>query len=210
MVRYILASASPRRQELLAQMGLRFTVWPANGEEVVRDTDPAAVVESLSRQKAEEIDGRLERGERPDAWETGTEASDAVIIAADTVVAIDGQILGKPHDREEAARMIGQLQGRTHHVYTGVTVIIREAGGAVRRVTFHDCTEVQVSGMDTDEISAYVGTGESDDKAGAYGVQGRFACFIDGIRGSYHNVVGLPVAALYQTLRKEGMTDGDL
>ena len=128
-----------------------------------------------------------------------------MIIAADTVVAIDGEILGKPADRAEAISMIGHLQGRTHEVFTGVTVISVEDGRERMARTIHDRTGVSVSPMDAGEIASYVDTGESYDKAGAYGVQGRFACFIAGLDGSYHNVMGLPIAALYDLLKKEGL-----
>lgn len=208
----ILASASPRRSELLWQVGIEPVVEPSHVEEVITSTHPAAVVMELSAQKAEDI-AALHRQE------------EAVVIGADTVVAVDGQILGKPKDREDAIRMIGMIQGREHQVYTGVTLIfcgpekqmaagepdehgtvVSEARGCSgapgSRVTFAEETDVQVYPMTREQIEAYVDTGEPMDKAGAYGIQGRFAAYVKGISGDYNNVVGLPVGRVCQELRE--------
>lgn len=182
----ILASASPRRLELLRQVGLDPQVEPSRVEEVIASQEPAQVVMELSRQKAEDI-ARLHRGEN------------VVIIGSDTVVAADGMILGKPKDRDEAIRMLGRLQGRSHQVFTGVTL----ADGASRRmVTFYEETIVHVYPMSQEQIAAYADTGEPMDKAGAYGIQGKFAAYIRGIEGDYTNVVGLPVGRVCQELWK--------
>lgn len=182
----ILASASPRRLELLRQVGLDPQVEPSRVEEVIASQEPAQVVMELSRQKAEDI-ARLHWGEN------------VVIIGSDTVVAVDGMILGKPKDRDEAIRMLGRLQGRSHQVFTGVTL----ADGASRRmVTFYEETIVHVYPMSQEQIAAYADTGEPMDKAGAYGIQGKFAAYIRGIEGDYTNVVGLPVGRVCQELWK--------
>lgn len=195
MNKLILASASPRRRELLLQIGMEFETLPAKGEEKLPDREklaPCEVVEKLSEQKAEEVFGKLSQdaGEFP------------IVIGADTVVALEGQIMGKPGDRQEAVAMLSRLQGRAHQVYTGVTLIRkREAGKPPVKITFHEKTQVVMYPMSGEEISAYVDTGEPADKAGAYGIQGRGAAFIREIRGDYYNVVGLPIGKLYQELK---------
>lgn len=186
--RVILASASPRRLELLHQVGIRPQVEPSRVEEVITSTAPEQVVMELSRQKAEDVAG-FHAGEK------------ALVIGADTVVAADGQILGKPKSREEAVRMLSMLQGRVHQVYTGVTVVA--CGGRNRTpVTFFEETDVWVYPMKPEQIAAYVDTGDPMDKAGAYGIQGQFAAYVKGISGDYNNVVGLPVGRLCQELMK--------
>lgn len=184
-MKIILASASPRRRELLTQIGLEFQVVVSNVEEKVTATVPAAVVEELSAQKAE---GVLEMiGEQ-----------DCLIIGSDTIVAVDGQILGKPKDAEDAKRMLRMLQGRAHEVYTGVTVL---RVGTEERRTFHEETKVIFFPMTEEDIETYVVTNDPLDKAGAYGIQGFCARYIQGIEGDYNNVVGLPVGRLYQEIK---------
>ena len=186
-MRIILASASPRRRELLRQIGWDFEVCVSQVEESITKTLPAEVVEELSWQKAQAVFAQV------------CEDGDAVlVIGADTVVACDGEILGKPADREDAVRMLRMLQGRSHQVYTGVTVCCRLADGQVVTQTFHEETEVNFYPMTEEEIRAYVDTRDPMDKAGAYGIQGICARYISGIRGDYNNVVGLPVCRLYQ------------
>lgn len=182
MKRVVLASGSPRRRELLGQMGItEFEVLPARGEETApTGLTPAELVRHLALQKAREVAAL-----RPDA----------LVIGADTVVVLDGAVLGKPKDEADAKRMLAALSGRSHEVYTGLAVLCggREYGHAERtEVTFRDMTGA--------EIAAYVATGEPMDKAGAYGIQGRACVFIRGIRGDYYNVVGLPVCALHELL----------
>lgn len=189
--RLVLASSSPRRRELLGRIGLHPEIIPSTVEERVTDTDPVRVVESLSLQKAGDVAEKC-REERPE--------EETVIIGADTVVAIDGVILGKPADREDAIRMITLLQGRTHQVYTGVT-LIADGKGEQKVHTFWEETHVTVYPMDEEEIRGYVSSGEPDDKAGAYGIQGRFAAYIEKIDGDYSNVVGLPTGRVYQELK---------
>lgn len=178
----VLASGSPRRRELLGQMGIEdFEVLPAQGEETAPEgLAPDALVALLALQKAREVAAL-----RPEA----------TVIGADTVVALDGQVLGKPSDEEEAREMLSALSGRRHQVYTGMAVL---SGG--QAFTHVECTQVEFRPLTAEEIAAYVATGESMDKAGAYGIQGRACVFIRGIQGDYYNVVGLPVCALHELL----------
>ena len=206
MIRYILASRSPRRRELLGQAGLTFDIIPAEGEEAVVSEDPAKTVRALARSKAEEIADGIENGDILLPEREGTEKADRlVIIGSDTVVAIDDKILGKPRNWTQAYAMIRALQDRTHHVYTGVSFICldwREKQTKRTEHTFHECTEVHVLPMDEDEIRAYIDSPEPYDKAGAYGIQGSFGVYISGISGDYNNVVGLPIARLYHELKR--------
>lgn len=183
----ILASNSPRRRELLSQIGVEPEIRPSHIEEKVTSRVPEEVVTELSAQKAEDV---------AQGAPVGT-----VILGADTVVAIDGEILGKPKSHEEAEAMIRQLQGKTHQVWTGVTLICKEENGS-RGVSFAELTEVSVYPMTEEEIREYAALEEPMDKAGAYGIQGRFAAYIGGIHGDYSNVVGLPVGRVYQEWKK--------
>lgn len=184
----ILASQSPRRQELLARMGLeQFEIRPARGEEVVPDgLTVAQQVEELSRQKAREVAAGADPGD--------------IIIAADTVVAVDDRVLGKPQSPQQAEEMLTWLSGRSHKVYTGITV----CRDGVER-TEHECTQVVFRTLSADEIRAYVQTKEPMDKAGAYGIQGRGCVLVEGIQGDYYNVMGLPVCRLALMLREFGV-----
>ena len=188
MSRLILASASPRRKEIMELMGLNFTVIPSHCEEIITQTEPAKIVMELSRQKAEDVASSSESGD--------------IVIGSDTIVALDQKILGKPRDREDAFRMLHELSGRTHQVYTGVTLIRCGEDAPMNQDTFYEQTEVHVVLMTDDEINAYLDLGEYRDKAGSYGIQGYFAPFITGINGDYYNVMGLPAAALYRHLKE--------
>nr|WP_318684805.1 Maf family protein [uncultured Acetatifactor sp.] len=188
----ILASASPRRKSLLYQIGLDFEVMISRTEEKITTDIPWKAVEELSRQKALACRDML----------AGSGCRNALIIGADTVVAVDGRILGKPSGEQEAADMLSLLQGHSHQVYTGVTLVLFEEEDKPFQVkTFHEVTDVEFYPMSRQEIVDYVRTGEPMDKAGAYGIQGLCARYIRGIRGDYNNVVGLPVARLYQEVR---------
>ena len=191
-VRIVLASASPRRAELLGQIGIEPEIIPSRVEEVITSSDPERIVRELSEQKAAEVAGRL-------AEETagGDGARPPLVIGSDTVVSIDGQILGKPADRQAAYGMLKRLQGKSHEVCTGVTLILGS-----KKQTFSVRTKVEVYPMTAREIEDYLDCGESMDKAGAYGIQGSFAAHIKGIQGSYTNVVGLPVGRLYQEIKQ--------
>ena len=190
MKRIILASTSPRRKELLEQIGVDFEVVISNAPEIITKTDPQQVVEELSRQKAEAVVKQLHGTE-------GETVCGTIVIGADTVVCKDGEIMGKPRDEADAHRMLCLLAGSTHSVFTGVTVI---ADGALVK-TFSCGTRVHIYPMTQEEIQSYIETGEPMDKAGAYGIQGRFAAWVKGIEGDYNNVVGLPVSALWQVLK---------
>ena len=185
-----MASESPRRKEILELMGLSFCVIPSHCEEIITETEPSKIVMELSRQKAADVAKMACFGD--------------LIIGSDTIVALDHQILGKPHSREEAFQMISSMQGRTHQVYTGVTLIQcadPEKGTAYKEDTFFEQTEVFVAEMAPEEINAYLDMDEYGDKAGSYGIQGHFAPHIRGINGDYYNVMGLPAAALYRHLK---------
>lgn len=183
----ILASQSPRRRELLALITPEFEVIPAQGEEILPDgITPCDAVKLLSKQKAEEIAER----KFPDRNIADT------IIAADTVVAIDGEILGKPHSAQHASEMLHKLSGREHSVFTGVTII-----SGTQRCTFAEETTVDFFPLTEQEIADYIATGDPMDKAGAYGIQGRGALLVRHINGDYYNVMGLPAGELYQRLR---------
>lgn len=174
---------------MLEKAGISFQVKVSDVEEKITKTAPAEVVEELSGQKALAV------------AETEPEA---IVIGADTVVASGGAILGKPKDKEDAVVTLRALQGKTHQVYTGVTVCWTE-GQERKKLTFSEASQVMVYPMTEEEIRSYVDTGEPMDKAGSYGIQGIFCLYICGIQGDYNNVVGLPVARLYQELKKKGI-----
>lgn len=186
-MKIILASASPRRRALLEQAGIPFEILIGSTEECITKEEPCEIVEELSRAKAEGVAHAVE--------------GDAVVIGADTIVAKGSRILGKPADEAEAAQMLSMLQGSRHQVYTGVTLVVKQGGRQEVR-SFHERTEVCMNAMDAAEIQAYIATGEPMDKAGAYGIQGKAGMFISRIEGDYYNVVGLPVARLYQELKE--------
>lgn len=185
MDQLILASQSPRRRELLEQIGIKFTVQPSTVEEKITKTDPREVVLELAYQKAEDVAGTVTEG---------------TVLGADTIVVLDGRIMGKPKDREHAIEMLKSLQGRSHSVFTGVALIRKDADGE-RSLRFAEETQVTMYPMSDEEIERYVDTKEPLDKAGAYGIQGRCAAFIERISGDYNNVVGLPAARIYQELK---------
>ncbi|WP_418703030.1 Maf family protein [Anaerotignum faecicola] len=186
MMELILASASPRRKELLEKIGLPFTVQPAMGEERITQKSPAAVVMELSRQKAEEI--------------AAAQTEDCIIIGADTVVARGEKIMGKPKDAADAKQMLRSIADDCHQVYTGVTLI--RTGAHPQSVTFQEKTDVCLYPISDAELDAYIASGDPMDKAGAYGIQGDFAIYVKRIAGDYYNVVGLPIGRVYQELKR--------
>ena len=187
-MKFILASASPRRRELLSSIGLDFEVKPSNVPEVRQQGEtPEEYVARLSRDKAHAL-----AGEHRDRW----------IIAADTTVLLGDLLLEKPVDAADAVRMLGTIAGKTHIVYTGVTLENVSSGYRDTRVAE---SEVRMLPLSQQDVERYVRTGEPLDKAGAYAVQGIGAMFIDSIHGSYTNVVGLPLATLFQMLREAGL-----
>lgn len=185
MKRLILASGSPRRRELMSQVGLDFTVVTSDADENIKEMEPEDYVRELSAIKAQSV------------LEQYADKEDSVIvIGADTIVYHKGEILTKPEDEEDAFRILKSLEGEIHQVYTGVTIC-----SAHKNVSFYEKTDVWVYDMTDDEIGDYINTGEPMDKAGAYGIQGKFAAYIKGIEGDYNNVVGLPVARLVHELK---------
>ena len=183
----ILASASPRRSELLTTAGFRFSVDAADVDESpLPGENPDRYVLRVARDKARVVAGRRRN-------------SGDVVLAADTTVTVDGEILAKPDNELDAIRMLGLLGGRVHDVFTGVVLI-----GADRELSEVVPTRVRLLPLSLDEIQWYVRSGEPMGKAGAYGIQGRAARFVDWIEGSWSNVVGLPVAAVYRLLRDLG------
>ena len=204
--RIILGSASPRRRELLAQIGVDFEVRVSDKDEIYKSSIPEEIVKELSLMKAENVASDLLENAADDhaGSAAGEEKAikDTVIIGADTIVVLDDEILGKPSDEEDAVRMIARLQGREHWVYTGVAVLDFGPDGEKSVINYPVGTKVYVNAMTEDEIRAYVATKDPLDKAGAYGIQGRFAAYIDRIDGDYYNVVGLPVSRVYRTLKE--------
>ena len=191
-MRLILASASPRRIQLLHQIGLTAEVIPSHTEEKISSENPEEVVQALARQKAEDVYARL--------LSEGNVGDATVVIGADTVVSVDNHILGKPKSHEEAAEMIASLSGRTHQVYTGVAVITPKESRC-----FAEMAAVTVYPLSPAELRSYAESEEPMDKAGAYGIQGSFGKFVKGIQGDYNAIVGLPVARLYQELKSMGL-----
>ena len=179
----ILASASPRRKEILELADLKFDVMPSDAQEITTKTAPNEVVMELASIKAKDIYKKSEK--------------QSMIVGADTVVAYQGQILGKPADEADAKRMLTMLSGQTHEVYTGVCVI--EDG---KTKTFYEETKVTFYEISDEQIDYYIKTGEPMDKAGSYGIQGKAAVFIKGIEGDYYNVVGFPIARFLQEITK--------
>lgn len=181
-IRLILASESPRRRELLGGFGLPFEILPAHADEHCELRDPAAYAEELARRKGRAVAETLSA---PKEGET------LVVVSADTVVATDREILGKPRDRADAVRMISELSGTTHRVITGIALTVN---GVTH--SSYEVTEVTVDPIPMEEIERYVDSGDPMDKAGGYGIQGDFSRWVRGIRGCYFNVVGLPMNAL--------------
>lgn len=193
--RLILASASPRRQALLAMLGLDFQVMVSSFEEkgqADRSASPADLVMATARGKAEEV-FRVTSGQ--------PETADDLVIAADTIVVLDGSFLEKPASQEEARRMLRALSGRWHQVFTGLALFHHR-----KRITACEMTRVHFRPLTEAEISAYISTGEPMDKAGAYGIQGLGAILIDRIEGCFYNVMGLPVSRLALLLKEYGIT----
>lgn len=184
----VLASASPRRQELLRQVGIPFVVDPSTESETIApEWQAESIAERLAERKALDVAAR-----HPEA---------DVVIGADTVVFLDGVPMGKPSDEADAQRMLGLLSGRTHEVRTGIALVAPKAS---KRVTASVCSRVRFRALDAGEIARYVASGEPMDKAGAYAIQGLASLFVEGIDGDYFNIVGLPIAEVNLALRQLG------
>lgn len=183
MKHIVLASGSPRRRELLSQIGLDYEVVTSDADENIKEMEPEDYVRELASAKAQSVlEGYMDN-------------NDIIVIGADTIVYHKGSILTKPKDEEDAFRILKSLSGEVHQVYTGVNLCSLH-----KNVSFYEKTDVWVYDMTDEQIREYISTGEPMDKAGAYGIQGRFAAYIKGIEGDYNNVVGLPVAKLYHEL----------
>lgn len=181
----ILASKSPRRKEILEMLGVPFTIVTADTDEHSDQTDPALLVEQLALQKAQDVQNLLDAQDKL--------VSDTLIIASDTVVALNGEILGKPQNRADARRMISGLQNTAHHVLSGIAFCYVDAQGNRKGAVSHASTAVHFGPMSDEDIELYLDSGEPYDKAGAYAIQGLAGRWITGIEGDYFNVVGLPV-----------------
>ena len=189
MKRIILASASPRRKELLEKIGLKFEVDASNcAEEVDPALEPDELTRRISLTKAKSVAPRYK---------------DALIIAADTIGVIGKKLLGKPHTAGEARKMLAQISGKSHEVITGFTVLDTATNKIISGTVY---TKVYIKKLTTQEIDAYVQTGEPMDKAGAYGIQGLGAVIVEKIEGDYYNVVGLPLSALAEVLEEFGIS----
>ncbi|OYD08259.1 Maf family protein [Paludifilum halophilum] len=184
----VLASGSPRRRELLRTLGVPFSVYPSSvTEEVPGDPFPGELVEILAAKKALAVAHTQDH---------------ALVIGSDTVVALNGEILGKPKDADDAVGILQRLQGQAHQVYTGIALVEVDGGKVSRRLIGHRVTEVMVRSMNREEIEWYVATGEPMDKAGAYGLQGIGSMWVDWIDGCYTNVVGMSLPLLYDMLNE--------
>lgn len=185
----VLASSSPRRREILGRLTDAFLVRPAAIDETPRDAeDPITYVVRLAEEKAQAVAG-----------------PDSVVIGADTSVVLDGEILGKPLDRTDAAATLRRLAGRRHDVVTGVAVAVTDAAGSTRITSGFERSTVEVDPLSDETIAWYVATGEADDKAGSYGLQGAGGLFADRVDGSVSNVIGLPMGRLHQLCRDAGI-----
>ncbi|MDO4188481.1 MAG: Maf family protein [Lachnospiraceae bacterium] len=190
-MRIVLASGSPRRRELLKYIYNDFEIITSDVDEDIAEDNPSKVVEELSGRKAKAV---------YDSLVTKTANEELIVIGADTIVYYDGEILGKPDDESEAASMLSMLSDRTHQVYTGVTVFVKKKDKE-SVISFSEKTDVTFYNLDKFDIAEYIGTGSPMDKAGAYGIQDGFSRHVKKIDGEYNNVVGLPVARLYDELK---------
>lgn len=185
-MKFILASASPRRKEILENVGFCFDVIPSENEEKIKgDLSPKDTVEALAYQKALDVYSSY---------------PDSVVLGADTIVVFNGEILGKPKDKADAKRMLKMLSGQTHEVRTGYAVL-----GGNTEIVLSECTLVTFFALSDEEIENYANTGEPMDKAGAYGIQGKGGLLVRSILGDYFNVVGLPVANVSRCLKMVGI-----
>ena len=193
----ILASNSPRRKELLERVGYTFTVMPSDCDEATDIRFPKDMVMELAGRKAENVYKKV----CTDRAGTEAETQPFIVIGSDTVVALNGRILGKPIDYDDAYNTLNSLSGQTHNVYTGVSIMYYD-GEKCRTKTFYENTEVTFYPMTHEEIVGYLATGDPFDKAGSYGIQTQGGLFVKGIKGSYDNVVGLPLSRLYHELNE--------
>lgn len=188
----ILASASPRRSELMKQAGFTFTIIPSSVEESIISETPDKIVEDLAFQKANDVYQSIKKDYA---------GKDFLVIGADTIVCYNGEILGKPENEQEAFDMLKLLSDRTHQVYTGIAILYKREGEKQTYI-LNEKTDVTFQAVNDYELKEYIATKDCLDKAGAYGIQGPFAKHIKCINGDYYNVVGLPISRLYMELKK--------
>lgn len=185
----ILASSSPRRQEMLRNLGLKFIIDPSGADESVGDgLKPDAIVEMLAERKAADVASRYPEG---------------VVIGSDTIVVLEGKVLGKPNDEKDAFSMLSSLQGTTHSVFSGLAIIDISSG---KKKIGHVETKVKMRPISSDEILRYIASKEPMDKAGSYAIQGLGSIFVEGIVGDYFSVVGLPVRLMAEYLEEFGIS----
>ena len=197
MYQIILASESPRRKEIMETMGISYHAMAANVNEVTNESEPSEMVQELARLKTNAI---LQRPEiQTDVYK------DVIIIGADTMVFYQEHALGKPKDEQDAYRMLNLLSNSEHEVITGVSIIIKNKYGFEEQISFSVSTKVVVYPLNSEQIRAYIATREPMDKAGAYAIQGGFGIYIKEIVGDYYNIVGFPIAKIYDTLLKKGI-----
>ena len=191
-MRLVLASSSQRRRELMSMCGYDYEIVVSNADENIMEHDPQKLVSALAEKKAREVYDRL--------IAEGTDPSELAVVGSDTVVAFNGEIIGKPRDEKDAVGILKKLSGNTHTVHTGIAVISR---GSVQQDV--STTEVRFCTLADDEINAYVASGEQTDNAGAYGIQGPFGMFVESICGNYFTIIGLPLPILYRMLKNIGI-----
>lgn len=196
MMKLILASGSQRRRELMTMCGYDFEIEISRADEHIEESDPERFVAALAERKAREVFGRLGGVSR--------DGEPIAVLGSDTIVYSEGNIIGKPKDEQDAARILSYLSGRTHTVYTGVAVVTAE--GCRAEVS---TTEVTFSALTEKEIEKYIASGEPMDKAGAYGIQGPFGMFVEKVNGNYFTVIGLPLPVAYRLLREAGVLPRD-
>ena len=194
-MKFILASKSPRRKEILENLGISFRIVTADTDEDSEITDPSELVRELSVRKGRAVAEKIIADNKI--------VDKALIISSDTVVASEGEILGKPADREDAERMLRGLSGRAHSVFSGIALTELDGGRVVKTAAATEETKVYFSEMDKDDIEFYINAEQVYDKAGAYAIQGIASAFIEKIEGDYFNVVGLPVRRMFRLLEEE-------
>lgn len=193
----ILASESPRRKEILDTMGISYIVLTESVEEITRETQPEQKVQALAKLKSEAVRNKLTRQQ--------SYHNEYIIIGADTMVFYKEHALGKPKSKEDAARMLRMLSGQVHQVITGVSILIHHQDGQEESISLAVATKVIVRTLSEQQISEYIETGEPMDKAGAYAIQGKFGIHVQEIIGDYYNIVGFPIARIYEALLQKGI-----
>jgi len=196
MHQVILASGSPRRKEIMELMGIPYKVVTEDVEEITQETNPSDMVQALAKLKSVAVASKLEKAGQYDKL---------IIISADTMVFYQDHALGKPKNEEDAFHMLQMLSDDVHEVYTGVSIVILDKSLLQENLSFAVGTKVYVHPLTKEQILDYIATGEPMDKAGAYAIQGQFGIYIKEIVGDYYNVVGFPIAKIYDTLMKKGI-----